>query len=91
MLVIGFASGRIATVPTNIPLIKGFSVIGVRAGEYGRRYPERGVENFDAIWALAEAGKLNPRVHAALPLDDWRKAFGRFRDRRVTGKIVMVT
>lgn len=89
LLVIGFASGRIATVPTNIPLIKGFSVIGVRAGEYGRRYPERGVENFDAIWALAEAGKLNPRVHAALPLDDWRKAFEMMRTRKVVGRVIL--
>ncbi|MEM8696816.1 MAG: NADPH:quinone oxidoreductase family protein, partial [Pseudomonadota bacterium] len=72
LLVVGFASGRIATVPTNIPLIKGFSVVGVRAGEYGRRYPERGQENFDAIWAMAEAGELTPHVHAALPLDAWR-------------------
>ena len=29
-LVIGFASGRIPSVPANMPLIKGFSVIGVR-------------------------------------------------------------
>ena len=26
-------------------LIKGFSVIGVRAGEYGRKDPEAGIEN----------------------------------------------
>ena len=50
LLVIGFTSGRIATVATNIPLIKGFSVVGVRAGEYGRRFPERGKENVAAIW-----------------------------------------
>ena len=42
LLVIGFAGGRIADISTNIPLIKGFSVVGVRAGEYARRFPERG-------------------------------------------------
>ncbi|MGP1284125.1 MAG: NADPH:quinone oxidoreductase family protein [Parasphingopyxis sp.] len=89
LLVIGFTSGRIATVPTNIPLIKGFSVVGVRAGEYGRRHPERGEENFDAIWALAEAGRLKPRVHAALPLADWREAFEMMRMRRVIGRVVI--
>ncbi|MFO0316291.1 MAG: NADPH:quinone oxidoreductase family protein, partial [Hyphomonadaceae bacterium] len=34
LLVIGFTSGRIPTVSVNMPLIKGFSVMGVRAGEY---------------------------------------------------------
>lgn len=89
LLVVGFASGRIATVPTNIPLIKGFSVVGVRAGEYGRRYPERGEENFDAIWALAETGKVTPHVHAALPLDDWRDAFDMMRTRKVVGRVII--
>jgi NADPH2:quinone reductase len=42
LLVIGFTSGRIPTVSVNMPLIKGFSVMGVRAGEYGRRFPEKG-------------------------------------------------
>lgn len=89
LLVIGFASGRIASVPTNIPLIKGFSVIGVRAGEYGRRYPERGAENFDAIWALAEAGRLRPRVHAAVPLTEWHEAFEMMRTRKVVGRVIL--
>lgn len=89
LLVVGFTSGRIATVPTNIPLIKGFSVVGVRAGEYGRRYPERGEENFEAIWALAEAGKVTPHVHAALPLEKWRDAFEMMRNREVVGRVVI--
>jgi NADPH2:quinone reductase len=41
-LIIGFAGGRISTVPVNYPLIKGFSIIGVRAGEYGRKDPTKG-------------------------------------------------
>lgn len=89
LLVVGFTSGRIATVPTNIPLIKGFSVVGVRAGEYGRRHPQRGEENFNAIWALAEAGKVTPHVHAALPLDRWREAFEMMRNREVVGRVVI--
>lgn len=89
LLVVGFASGRIPTVRANIPLIKGFSVVGVRAGEYGRRFPERGEENLDAIRALAEAEKVRPRVHATLPLDDWREAFEMMRKREVIGRAVI--
>ena len=39
ILVIGFASGTIPTLPINIALIKGISVLGVRAGEYFRKNP----------------------------------------------------
>ncbi len=89
LLVVGFTSGRIATVPTNIPLIKGFSVIGVRAGEYGRQFPDRGRENQDAIWAMTAAGKIRPRVDARYALTDWREAFAAMRDSRMVGKIVI--
>ena len=40
LLVIGFASGAIPKIPANIVLVKGFSVVGVRAGESMRRHPE---------------------------------------------------
>lgn len=90
LLVVGFTSGRIASVSTNMPLIKGFSVIGVRAGEYGRRFPERGRENHDAIWTLAEQRRIWPHVHAEVPLDRWREAFEMMRDSAMIGKLVLV-
>ena len=89
LLVVGFASGRIAEVSVNMPLIKGFSVVGVRAGEYGRRFPERGAENVAAIDALAAAGKIRPHVHASLDLADWRKGFAMLERREVVGKVVL--
>ena len=89
LLVIGFASGRIPEVSVNRPLIKGFSVVGVRAGEYGRRFPERGAENVAAIDALAAAGRIRPHVHAALDLADWREGFAMLERREVVGKVVL--
>ncbi|HEV7341336.1 MAG TPA: NADPH:quinone oxidoreductase family protein [Sphingopyxis sp.] len=89
LLVIGFASGRIPEVSVNMPLIKGFSVVGVRAGEYGRRFPDRGAENVAAIDALAAAGTIRPHVHAALDLADWRTAFAMLERREVVGKVVL--
>jgi NADPH:quinone reductase len=90
LLVIGFTSGRIPTISVNMPLIKGFSVMGVRAGEYGRRFPEKGRENSEAIWRLAEDGLIRPRVHATLPLEDWRAAFDLLANREVIGKAVIL-
>ena len=89
LLVVGFTSGRIASVATNIPLIKGFSLIGVRAGEYGRQHPQRGREDADAVWSLAAAGRIRPRVHARYPLERWRDAFEAMARADLIGKLVI--
>jgi NADPH2:quinone reductase len=89
LLVIGFTSGRIPTISVNMPLIKGFSVMGVRAGEYGRQFPERGRENQNAVAELAALGRIRPRVHAELPLDAWRDAFELLIHRKVVGKAII--
>lgn len=90
LLVIGFTSGRIPSISVNMPLIKGFSVVGVRAGEYGRRFPERGRENLETIWRWAEDGRVRPHIHAEVALEDWRRAFEMMRGREVVGKVVIV-
>ena len=90
LLIIGFTSGRIPTVSVNMPLIKGFSVMGVRAGEYGRQFPEKGRENAAAVWTLANEGKIKPRVDHEYALSDWRLAFDSLAERKVVGKTVIV-
>ncbi|MEL7031728.1 MAG: NADPH:quinone oxidoreductase family protein [Pseudomonadota bacterium] len=89
LLVIGFTSGRIATVPTNMPLIKGFSVVGVRAGEYGRQFPDRGRENVEQIWDWARTGETRPYVHASLPLSETLEGFQKIKNRKVVGKLII--
>lgn len=89
LLVIGFAGGRIPTVSVNMPLIKGFSVVGVRAGEYGRQFPDRGVQNLRAVNELAASGKIRPHVHAVLPLEKAREAMALLQSREVIGKAVL--
>lgn len=89
LLVVGFAGGRIADISTSIPLIKGFSVVGVRAGEYARRFPERGKTIRDTMLALAAQGKLTPHIDRLLPLDRWREAFEAMARRELVGKVVL--
>lgn len=88
-LVVGFASGRIGRVDANIPLIKGISLVGVRAGEYGRRFAERGAENRAAVRALAESGAIRPHVHACLPLAQAKAAMAMLADRQAIGKVIV--
>jgi NADPH2:quinone reductase len=90
LMVVGFTSGRIADISTNIPLIKGFSVVGLRAGEYARRFPERGAAITRAIARLAEAGAISPAIDRTLPLSRWREGFEAMAQRELVGKVVFV-
>lgn len=89
LLVIGFTSGRIAKVSTNMPLIKGFSVVGVRAGEYGRQFPDRGRENVEQIWQWARDGITRPYVHDVISLEDTLAGFNQLLTRKVVGKLIV--
>jgi len=88
LVVVGFTSGRIAEIATNIPLIKGFSVVGLRAGEYARRFPERGAAINAAVRELAESGRISPAIDRTLPLADWREGFEAMARRDLVGKVV---
>jgi NADPH2:quinone reductase len=90
LLVVGFTSGRIPTISVNMPLIKGFSVVGVRAGEYGRRFPQKGAEDRAAVWRMADEGRFRPRVGAEFALSDWRDALQSLAERTIIGKAVIV-
>lgn len=89
LLVVGFAGGRIATLPTNLPLIKGFAVIGVRAGESARRDPQRGQDNRRAVDALTARGVFTPFIGARFAFDQAPEAYRAMAERRVAGKIVL--
>lgn len=89
ILIVGFTSGRIPSVSVNMPLIKGFSVVGVRAGEYGRKYPEKGRENIAAIDRLLAEGKIRPHIHARFLLDRAVEAMHMLTTRKVIGKVVI--
>ena len=88
LMVVGFTSGRIAEISTNIPLIKGFSIVGLRAGEYARRFPERGHKIQQAISSHAEQGRITPAIDRVLPLSRWREGFTAMARRELVGKVV---
>jgi NADPH2:quinone reductase len=89
LLVVGFTSGRIPTVSVNIPLIKGFSVMGLRAGEYGRRFPQKGRENLAALDAMLAEGRLHPHVCATFPLERTVDAMRMLEERKAVGKVIV--
>ena len=89
ILIIGFTSGQWPTAPVNLILIKSISVIGVRAGEIGRRDPELGRRNQAALWELAQSGAIDPYVCAGFPLERAVDAMRMLENRDVVGKCVV--
>ncbi|MCK1359345.1 NADPH:quinone oxidoreductase family protein [Bradyrhizobium sp. 199] len=89
LLVIGFTGG-IGSAKTNLLLIKGASVLGVRAGEAVRKNPALGEVRLKALLEWAEEGKLRPNVSHRLPLADYAKAMQLLLDRKAIGRVALV-
>jgi NADPH:quinone reductase len=89
VLVIGFTGG-IGLARTNLVLIKGASVLGVRAGEAARKNPALGEVRLKALLRWAEEGKLRPNVSHRLPLEDYAKAMRLLIDRKAIGRVALV-
>ncbi|MCX7322654.1 MAG: zinc-binding dehydrogenase, partial [Hyphomicrobiales bacterium] len=90
LLVIGFTGG-IGVAKTNLVLIKGASVLGVRAGEAVRREPAIGEARIAQLLAWAEAGKIRPNVSHRLPLADVAQAMRLLTERKAIGRVALIT
>jgi NADPH2:quinone reductase len=89
LLVIGFTGG-IGLARTNLLMIKGASVLGVRAGEAVRKNPALGEIRIKALTEWAEAGKIRPNVSHRLPLEDFAKAMRLLIERKAIGRVALV-
>lgn len=89
LLVVGFAQGRIPTIPADTPLLKGASVVGVRVGENGRRDPAGDARIIEAIMALALEGRIRPHISHRLPLARADEALRLLAERRAIGRVVL--
>ncbi|RYX97565.1 MAG: NADPH:quinone oxidoreductase family protein [Bradyrhizobiaceae bacterium] len=90
LLVIGFTGG-IGVAKTNLVLIKGASVLGVRAGEAVRREPAIGEARIAQLLAWAEVGKIRPNVSHRLPLADVAQAMRLLTERKAIGRVALIT
>lgn len=90
LVVVGFASGRIAEVKTNYLLLKGISVVGsaLKLGLDGDNAIVK--EAMDGVYRDVAAGRLDPSISAIFPFSQFHEAAGKIADRKAVGKIVLV-
>ena len=89
LLVVGFASGGIPSLKANLPLVKGYSLIGIRAGESARRHPRRAAAGMRRLLAWCEEGRLAPHISHRFPLHRAAEALRCLEARQAVGRIVI--
>jgi NADPH2:quinone reductase len=89
LLVVGFASGRIPLLPTNLPLLKGYQVVGVWWNNFVTREPDVNRANLVHLSELFELGALQPLVSRTYPLAEAVSALNEVLGRGVIGKLVL--
>ena len=88
-LVIGFAGGAIPSLPLNLPLLKGASVIGVFWGAFEQREPAANARHLAQLLEWVAQGIIAPVVSAKYPLSNGAAALRDILERRVVGKVVI--
>jgi len=88
-LVIGFPGGMTA-LKTNLPLLKGASLVGVDVRQFGIFEPEKSEANRDTVFALAGEGRLRPAVARTYPLEEFRAAMADAAAGKSAGRIVLI-
>ena len=89
LLVIGFTGG-VGLARTNLVLIKGASVLGVRAGEAARKNPALGAARLQALLQWAEQGRIRPNISHRLPLEEFATAMRLLIDRKAIGRVALM-
>ena len=89
-LVVGFASGPTPSLPLNLPLLKGASIVGVFWGGFAKAEPKANAAMMAELGSWYAQGKIKPVIDSTLPMSELKAAYAHMGSRGVKGKLVMV-
>ena len=89
-LVVGFAAGPIPSLPLNLALLKGASIVGVFWGDYAKREPQANQAMMSELAQWYASGKVKPVIDRTMPMAELKAAYAHMGSRGVMGKLVMV-
>jgi NADPH2:quinone reductase len=87
-LVVGFPAG-IPSLPTNLPLLKGASLVGVNISQLALADLELARANNAKVLALADEGVLRPRIARTYPIEAFAEAMADAARGDSAGRIVL--
>ena len=85
-----FASGEITKAALNLPLLKGFSIVGVSWGAFLQKEPQRGAALMEELMSWFRQGELRPHIESRLPLEQAARALAHLVQRKAMGKTVLI-
>ena len=91
IIIIGFASGDVPNIPTNYPLVKGFTVDGFVWGSYHHNAIQVIHDGYVGLRKIWEKGLLKPHICKRFSLSETAEAMRFLLARKSTGKIVIET
>jgi NADPH2:quinone reductase len=89
-LVVGFAAGPIPSIPLNLALLKGASIVGVFWGDFAKREPKANQSMMAELAGWYASGKIKPVIDRTMPMSELKSAYAHMGSRSVKGKLVMV-
>jgi NADPH2:quinone reductase len=90
ILIIGFTSGEIPSIPANILLVKNLTVHGLYWGSYRTFNPKVMEDSMQALLEMIRNGRLRVHISHKFSLNEANKAFAMVRQREVRGKVIIV-
>lgn len=89
-LVIGFAAGPIPSLPLNLTLLKGASMVGVFWGNFAKNEPKASAAALAELAQWYAQGTIKPVIDSTMPMAELKEAYAHMNSRKVKGKLVMV-
>jgi NADPH2:quinone reductase len=88
-LVIGFIGGGIPKLATNLPLLKGASLVGVDIRQFGIFEPELAAANVRALFELQARHHFRPHIGKTFPLEQFAEAMNFAASGECIGRVVL--
>ncbi|MFY0606709.1 MAG: NADPH:quinone oxidoreductase family protein [Cyclobacteriaceae bacterium] len=89
LLVVGFASGSVPSIPLNLPLLKSAQIVGVFWGGFWRANPDQNRRNVQMLLNWFEERKLTIQNPTLLSFDQAIEGLEMISNRKSIGKIIL--
>lgn len=90
ILVIGFASGEVPVIPTNVALVKNWTVHGLYWGSYKIHRPAVLEDSLKELLSWLARGLITINVSHSFKLSQANLAFSAIKERKVIGKVMII-
>jgi len=89
IVIVGFTSGKISEVPTNLLLLNNISLVGLFWNLYQKDHPNQIEQAVTQLHKWFEEGKTRPIIYKTFPLQEAPKALKLVTGRKTYGKVIL--